>query len=163
MKRIVEIIVKDVLLTGAKDKYPYAEEVAQFLASLTSELSRCVSSIGSLSLFWIVTLVTAPHSQNAANSSKRQWYERKPQIKDIKLEVDRKVWKRKKKAHCCIQLSMLCLDILVFFFLEILRKQRAHWKEPGRNEKQNETGTFSPKHFKRAVSNPSHLLGSRLT
>ncbi|KFO88741.1 Interleukin-22 [Buceros rhinoceros silvestris] len=41
MKRIVEIIVKDVLLTEAKDKYPYAEEVAQFLASLTSELSRC--------------------------------------------------------------------------------------------------------------------------
>ncbi|KAM6293460.1 interleukin-22 [Porphyrio hochstetteri] len=41
MKRIVEIVVKDVLLTGAKDQYPYVEEVAQFLASLTSELSRC--------------------------------------------------------------------------------------------------------------------------
>ncbi|NXI39378.1 IL22 protein, partial [Galbula dea] len=41
MKRIVEIILKDVLLTEAKDQYPYAEEVAQFLASLTSELSRC--------------------------------------------------------------------------------------------------------------------------
>ncbi|XP_009575597.1 PREDICTED: interleukin-22 [Fulmarus glacialis] len=41
MKRIVEIVVKDVLLTEAKDQYPYVEEVAQFLASLTSELSRC--------------------------------------------------------------------------------------------------------------------------
>ncbi|NWR57714.1 IL22 protein, partial [Bucorvus abyssinicus] len=41
MKRIAEIVVKDVLLTEAKDKYPYAEEVAHFLASLTSELSRC--------------------------------------------------------------------------------------------------------------------------
>ncbi|KFV11052.1 Interleukin-22 [Tauraco erythrolophus] len=44
MKKIVEIVVKDVLLTEAKDQYPYAEEVAQFLASLTSELSRCKSS-----------------------------------------------------------------------------------------------------------------------
>lgn len=50
MKRIAEIVVKDVLLTKAKDQYPYAEEVAQFLASLTSELSRCVSSVGFLSL-----------------------------------------------------------------------------------------------------------------
>ncbi|NXS45271.1 IL22 protein, partial [Balaeniceps rex] len=41
MKRIVEIVVKDVLLTEAKDQYPYVEEVAEFLASLTSELSRC--------------------------------------------------------------------------------------------------------------------------
>lgn len=41
MKRITEIIVKDVLLTEAKERYPYAEDVAQFLASLTSELSRC--------------------------------------------------------------------------------------------------------------------------
>ncbi|NXP08705.1 IL22 protein, partial [Thinocorus orbignyianus] len=41
MKRIVEIVVKDVLLTEAKDRYPYVEEVAQFLASLTSELNRC--------------------------------------------------------------------------------------------------------------------------
>ncbi|KFP74677.1 Interleukin-22 [Apaloderma vittatum] len=41
MKRIIEIVVKDVLLTEAKDRYPYTEEVAQFLASLTSELSRC--------------------------------------------------------------------------------------------------------------------------
>ncbi|KFQ56680.1 Interleukin-22 [Pelecanus crispus] len=41
MKRTVETVVKDVLLTEAKDQYPYVEEVAQFLASLTSELSRC--------------------------------------------------------------------------------------------------------------------------
>ncbi|KFP38146.1 Interleukin-22 [Chlamydotis macqueenii] len=41
MKRTVEVVVKDVLLTEAKDRYPYVEEVAQFLASLTSELSRC--------------------------------------------------------------------------------------------------------------------------
>ncbi|KFQ64619.1 Interleukin-22 [Phaethon lepturus] len=41
MKKIVEIVVKDVLLTEAKGQYPYVEEVAQFLASLTSELSRC--------------------------------------------------------------------------------------------------------------------------
>ncbi|NXN35493.1 IL22 protein, partial [Rhinoptilus africanus] len=41
MKRIVEIVVKDVLLTEAKDQYPYVEEVAHFFASLTSELSRC--------------------------------------------------------------------------------------------------------------------------
>ncbi|KAF1655717.1 Interleukin-22, partial [Aptenodytes patagonicus] len=44
MKRIVETVVKDVLLTEAKDQYPYVEEVAQFLASLNSELSRCKSS-----------------------------------------------------------------------------------------------------------------------
>ncbi|NWX68511.1 IL22 protein, partial [Alca torda] len=41
MKRIVEIVVEDVLLTEAKDQYPYVGEVAHFLASLTSELSRC--------------------------------------------------------------------------------------------------------------------------
>ncbi|XP_031445473.1 interleukin-22 [Phasianus colchicus] len=44
MKRITEIILKDVLLTEAKERYPYVEDVAQFLASLTSELSRCKSS-----------------------------------------------------------------------------------------------------------------------
>ena len=87
MKRIVEIVVKDVLLTEVKDRYPYVGEVAQFLASLTSELSRCVSSIGFPSL--LMTLVTAPESQKAANSSKRQRYERKPQIREIELEVDR--------------------------------------------------------------------------
>ena len=72
MKRIVEIVVQDVLLTKVKDQYPYAEEVAQFLASLTSELSRCVSSIGFLALLWVVNLVAAPGSHNAASSSKRQ-------------------------------------------------------------------------------------------
>ncbi|XP_066040676.1 interleukin-22 [Chamaea fasciata] len=41
MKRVVEFVVKDVLLTEAKNQYPYVEEVAQFLASLTSELSSC--------------------------------------------------------------------------------------------------------------------------
>ncbi|XP_071406068.1 interleukin-22 [Pithys albifrons albifrons] len=41
MKRVVEIVVKDVLLTEVKNQYPYVEEVAQFLASLTSELSTC--------------------------------------------------------------------------------------------------------------------------
>lgn len=41
MKRIVEIVVKDVLLTEVKDQYPYASEVVQFFASLTSELSKC--------------------------------------------------------------------------------------------------------------------------
>ncbi|NXC71405.1 IL22 protein, partial [Anhinga anhinga] len=40
MKRIVEIVVKDVL-TKAKHQYPYVEEVAHFLATLTSELNRC--------------------------------------------------------------------------------------------------------------------------
>lgn len=70
MKRIVDIVVEDVLLTEAKDQYPYVEEVAHFLASLTSELSRCVSSIWFLS--FLVTLVAAPESQNVANSSKRQ-------------------------------------------------------------------------------------------
>ncbi|NWR89073.1 IL22 protein, partial [Furnarius figulus] len=42
MKRAVEIVVKDVLLTTeVKNQYSYVEEVAQFLASLTSELSTC--------------------------------------------------------------------------------------------------------------------------
>ncbi|NXT03579.1 IL22 protein, partial [Jacana jacana] len=40
MKRIVEIVVKDVL-SEAKGQYPYVEEVSQFLACLTSELKRC--------------------------------------------------------------------------------------------------------------------------
>lgn len=70
MKRIVEIVVTDVLLTKVKDQYPYVEEVAQFFASLNSELSRCVSSTGFLSLLAI--LVTVPESQNDANSGKRQ-------------------------------------------------------------------------------------------
>uniref|UniRef100_A0A8C0UNC3 Interleukin 22 n=1 Tax=Cyanistes caeruleus TaxID=156563 RepID=A0A8C0UNC3_CYACU len=50
MKRAVEFVVKDVLLTEVKNQYPYVEEVAQFLASLTSELSTCVSNTGFLSL-----------------------------------------------------------------------------------------------------------------
>ncbi|NXV02823.1 IL22 protein, partial [Cettia cetti] len=41
MKSVVEFVVKDVLLTEIKNQYPYVEEVAQFLASLTSELSSC--------------------------------------------------------------------------------------------------------------------------
>ncbi|KAF2974686.1 hypothetical protein EK904_001553 [Melospiza melodia maxima] len=41
MKRVVELVVKDVLLTEVKSQYPYVEEVTQFLASLTSELSSC--------------------------------------------------------------------------------------------------------------------------
>ncbi|NWT79155.1 IL22 protein, partial [Lanius ludovicianus] len=41
MKRVVEFVVKDVLLTEVKYQYPYVEEVAQFFASLTSELSSC--------------------------------------------------------------------------------------------------------------------------
>ncbi|NXU65590.1 IL22 protein, partial [Horornis vulcanius] len=41
MKRVVEFVVKDVLLTEVKNQYPDVEEVAQFLASLTSELSGC--------------------------------------------------------------------------------------------------------------------------
>ncbi|NXY86668.1 IL22 protein, partial [Alcedo cyanopectus] len=43
MKRVVEIVVTDVLLTVAKNQYPNAEKVAQFLASLTSELRSCHS------------------------------------------------------------------------------------------------------------------------
>ncbi|NXP70673.1 IL22 protein, partial [Ramphastos sulfuratus] len=43
MKRTVEIVVKDVLLTEAKDQYLYAKEVAEFLASLTQQLRRCES------------------------------------------------------------------------------------------------------------------------
>ncbi|NXR18771.1 interleukin-22 [Cinclus cinclus] len=41
MKRVVEFVIKDVLLTEVKNQYPYVEEVAQFLASLTSELRSC--------------------------------------------------------------------------------------------------------------------------
>ncbi|NWW67445.1 IL22 protein, partial [Ifrita kowaldi] len=41
MKRVVEFVVKDVLLTEVKNQYAYVDEVAQFLASLTSELSSC--------------------------------------------------------------------------------------------------------------------------
>uniref|UniRef100_A0A8C5IYE9 Interleukin 22 n=1 Tax=Junco hyemalis TaxID=40217 RepID=A0A8C5IYE9_JUNHY len=50
MKSVVELVVKDVLLTEVKSQYPYVEEVAQFLASLTSELSSCVSNTEFLSL-----------------------------------------------------------------------------------------------------------------
>ncbi|KAI1238931.1 Interleukin-22, partial [Lamprotornis superbus] len=46
MKRVVEFVVKDVLLTEVKNQYPYVEEVAQFLASLTSELSSCLGENG---------------------------------------------------------------------------------------------------------------------
>uniref|UniRef100_A0A8D2MRD1 Interleukin 22 n=1 Tax=Zonotrichia albicollis TaxID=44394 RepID=A0A8D2MRD1_ZONAL len=44
MKSVVELVVKDVLLTEVKSQYANVEEVAQFLASLTSELSSCVSN-----------------------------------------------------------------------------------------------------------------------
>ncbi|NWI66918.1 IL22 protein, partial [Todus mexicanus] len=44
MKRVVEIVVKDVLLTEAKNQYADAKEVAEFLATLTSELRSCKSS-----------------------------------------------------------------------------------------------------------------------
>ncbi|XP_072733930.1 interleukin-22 [Ciconia boyciana] len=44
MKKIVETVVEDVLLTEAKDQYPYVEEVAQFLATLTLELRGCKPS-----------------------------------------------------------------------------------------------------------------------
>ncbi|XP_009996036.1 PREDICTED: interleukin-22 [Chaetura pelagica] len=45
MKRVVEIVVEDVLLTEAKEKYPLAKEGTEFLAFLTSEeLRRCESS-----------------------------------------------------------------------------------------------------------------------
>ncbi|XP_009904704.2 interleukin-22 [Dryobates pubescens] len=44
MKRTVEMVVKDVLLTEAKNQYLYAKEVAEFLASLTQQLRHCQSS-----------------------------------------------------------------------------------------------------------------------
>ncbi|XP_074840144.1 interleukin-22 [Carettochelys insculpta] len=41
MKRVVEIIVDKVLLTVPRDRYPHVNEVAEFLTSLTTELSGC--------------------------------------------------------------------------------------------------------------------------
>lgn len=64
MKRVAEFVVKDVLLTEVKSQYPYVEEVAQFLASLTSELSGCVSNTECLSL----QLIAASKSQNATTT-----------------------------------------------------------------------------------------------
>ncbi|NXX40097.1 IL22 protein, partial [Tricholaema leucomelas] len=44
MRRTVEVVVKDVLLTEAKDQYLYAKEVAEFLAALTQQLRHCEPS-----------------------------------------------------------------------------------------------------------------------
>uniref|UniRef100_A0A452HGC2 Uncharacterized protein n=1 Tax=Gopherus agassizii TaxID=38772 RepID=A0A452HGC2_9SAUR len=43
MKRVIEIIVDEVLLSAPKNRYPHIHEVAQFLAALRTELSGCVS------------------------------------------------------------------------------------------------------------------------
>lgn len=69
MKRVVELVVKDVLLTEVKSQYPYVEEVAQFLASLTSELSSCVSNTGFLSLRLLLLLLNLRMLQAAAKGS----------------------------------------------------------------------------------------------
>nr|XP_006121664.1 interleukin-22 [Pelodiscus sinensis] len=41
MKKVVKIIVDEVLLPAPKNYYPHIHEVAQFLAALTTELSGC--------------------------------------------------------------------------------------------------------------------------
>ncbi|CAM2098286.1 unnamed protein product [Caretta caretta] len=41
MKRVIEIIVNEVLLSVTSNRYPYIHEVAQFLAALSTELSDC--------------------------------------------------------------------------------------------------------------------------
>ncbi|KAM9173902.1 interleukin-22 [Pangshura tecta] len=41
MKRVIEIIVDEVLLSASKNRYPHIQEVAQFLAALSTELSGC--------------------------------------------------------------------------------------------------------------------------
>lgn len=153
MKRIVEIIVKDVLLTEAREKYPYTEEVAQFLASLTSELSRCVSCVGLPSLCWLMNLITAPESQKAAQTAAKD-SDMKGNLR-FKIPNWRLIGRHEKKvekaaAYCHIQMTMSLLNfnfnfiLFLLFLIEILRKQRAHWKEPGRDEEQNETGTCFP-------------------
>lgn len=98
MKRVVEFVVKDVLLTEVKNQYPYAEEVAQFLASLTSELSSCVSNTGFLSLWLSVLPLNLRMLQAVAKGS------------DMKGNLRSKIWKseliergeKEKKVRCCI-------------------------------------------------------------
>uniref|UniRef100_A0A8C3RLM8 Interleukin-22 n=1 Tax=Chelydra serpentina TaxID=8475 RepID=A0A8C3RLM8_CHESE len=41
MKRVIEIIVDEVLLSVPRNRYPYIHEVAQFLAALSTELRGC--------------------------------------------------------------------------------------------------------------------------
>ncbi|XP_038239877.2 interleukin-22 [Dermochelys coriacea] len=41
MKRVIEIIVNEVLLSAPRNHYPYIHDVAQFLAALSTELSGC--------------------------------------------------------------------------------------------------------------------------
>uniref|UniRef100_A0A8C8SKJ3 Interleukin 22 n=1 Tax=Pelusios castaneus TaxID=367368 RepID=A0A8C8SKJ3_9SAUR len=41
MKRVVEIVVKEVLRSEPQIRYPHIHEVAQFLAALSSELTGC--------------------------------------------------------------------------------------------------------------------------
>ncbi|XP_067420160.1 interleukin-22 [Emydura macquarii macquarii] len=41
MKRVVDIIVKEVLLSEPRIHYPFIHDVAQFLAALSTELSGC--------------------------------------------------------------------------------------------------------------------------
>ncbi|TFK08026.1 Interleukin-22 [Platysternon megacephalum] len=41
MKRVIEIVVDEVLLSVPRNRYPHIHEVAQFLAALSTELSGC--------------------------------------------------------------------------------------------------------------------------
>lgn len=137
MKRVVELVVKDVLLTEVKSQYPYVEEVAQFLASLTSELSSCVSNTGFLSLRLLLLLLNLRMLQAAAKGS------------DMKGNLRSEIWKSESIERCEKEKNSTSLLIAVHLmsdvsFLAILRKERPHWKERGRNEEQNGTGTFSP-------------------
>lgn len=88
MKRVVEFVVKDVLLTEAKNQYPYVEEVAQFLASLISELSSCVSNTGFLSLRLPLLPLNLRMLQAVAKGS------------DMKGNLRSKIWKSELIERC---------------------------------------------------------------
>lgn len=119
MKRVVDIIVKEVLLSEPRIHYPFIHDVAQFLAALSTELSGCVSMahfyrpccfpspdptspapsllwLPSLVLlwggFWISSVALAVCSRQAKWPPTGCWNQRKPQIKIPKFSFVKSSW-----------------------------------------------------------------------
>lgn len=156
MKRVVEFVVKDVLLTEVKNQYPYVEEVAQFLASLTSELSSCVSYTGFLSLWLSVLLLNLRKLQAVAKGS------------GTKGNLRSKIWKsglierceKKKSSSLHIALSLMSGCFLSF---RNFQDRKSTLKRSWNKWRTKWNRYIFSKHLKRAVSNPRHLFGLRLT
>lgn len=157
MKRVVEFVVKDVLLTEVKSQYPHMEEVAQFLASLTSELRSCVSNTGFLSLWLSLLLLNLRMLQAVAKGS------------DMKGNLRSKIWKSELMQRCEEEKNSTSLHVSVHLMSAcFLSSSNSQERENTLKRTWNKWRTkwnryISLKYLEKAVSNPSHLVGLRLT